>query len=186
MFVEFWTRLTRQFWQCFLSAFLVSRSMRFRSESAKTFIQNTLGKGPLVGQMVCFRYKFFKYLDFSLSCTAGRENSVKPFGKILWKMPMEWFFSIAIEGEAVCCVATAAATAATGLQHEWATIVRAPVSMLWQGLSQVNFDRKLSIIDIARVLQRPANVHVPEINFIEERCSSPMQWGVVQGLRAWV
>ena len=39
MLVEFWTRLT------------FFRKMRFRSESAETFIQNTLGKGPLFGQM---------------------------------------------------------------------------------------------------------------------------------------
>jgi len=51
MFVEFWTRFTRQFSQCFWSAFLVFRQMHFRSESAKTFILNNLGKRPLFGQM---------------------------------------------------------------------------------------------------------------------------------------
>ena len=49
---EFWIRPTCQSSQCFWSAFLVFRKMRLRSESAETFIQNTLGKGPLFGQMV--------------------------------------------------------------------------------------------------------------------------------------
>jgi len=35
----------------FWSAFLVFRKMRFRSESATMFIQNTLGKGPVFGRV---------------------------------------------------------------------------------------------------------------------------------------
>jgi len=75
MFVEFWTRLTRKFSQCFWSAFLAFRKMRFRTESAKTYHPKHPQQGTTFWSMVsisvfpvCWTWPFSWVLTVTNGC----------------------------------------------------------------------------------------------------------------------